>query len=64
MTDSKIKPLEKEIRRLKEELADREAALPPHSEKPSQFMAIEELEDKIRRKQEKLNSLEKNKGFV
>ena len=50
--------LQEEIRRLKAELAEREAALPVHSVRPHQLMAIEALEDEIGRKQEALNALE------
>ena len=53
----KIEQLKEEIVRLKEELADREAAIPVHSVRPHQLMAIEELEDDIHRKQEELKSL-------
>lgn len=52
------KQLQEEIRRLKTELADREAALPAHSVRPHQLMAIEELEEEISRKQEALIALE------
>jgi hypothetical protein len=51
--DAKVEQLREDIRRLKQELADREAALPAHSVKPSQVIAIEELEDEIQRKQTK-----------
>lgn len=55
--DSRIEQLEQEIRRLKEEIADREAALPAHSVRPHQLMAIEELEEDLQRKQVELQSL-------
>lgn len=57
--DSKIEQLQEEIRRLKEEKADREAALPAHSIRPHQLLIIEELEEEISRKQEELKALEK-----
>jgi len=41
--------LAKEIEALKEELKDRERALPAHTIRPHQLLAIEELEEKIRR---------------
>ena len=42
-----IKDLEEDISRLKDELAERKAALPAHSVKPHQLMVIEELEEDI-----------------
>jgi hypothetical protein len=48
--------LAKEIEALKEELKDREEALPAHTIRPHQLLAIEELEEKIRRLEEKLRS--------
>ncbi len=50
--------LKEDIRRLKAELDEREAALPAHSVRPHQLMAIEALEDEISRKQDILNALE------
>jgi len=46
-----------EIEALKEELKDREKALPAHTIRPHQLLAIEELEEKIRRLEEELRSL-------
>jgi hypothetical protein len=46
--------LQEEIRRLKEEKAEREKALPAHSTRPHQLLVIEELEEEIARKQEEL----------
>ena len=54
----RIEQLREEIRRLKEEKADREAALPAHSIRPHQLLIIEELEEEISRKQEELKALE------
>ncbi|MGC1404146.1 MAG: hypothetical protein WA974_14605 [Thermodesulfobacteriota bacterium] len=59
LMDSKIEQLQEEIRRLKEEKADREAALPAHSIRPHQLLIIEELEEEISRKQEEIKALEK-----
>jgi hypothetical protein len=42
---------------LKEELRDREKALPAHTIRPHQLLAIEELEEKIRSLEEELRSL-------
>jgi hypothetical protein len=49
--------LAKEIEALKEELMDREKALPAHTIRPHQLLAIEELEEKIRRLEEILCTL-------
>jgi phosphoribosylanthranilate isomerase len=46
-----------EISALKERLRDREAALPAHSIRPSQIQAIEELEDEIAGKENRLLKL-------
>jgi hypothetical protein len=42
---------------LKEELRDREKALPAHTIRPHQLLAIGELEEKIRSLEEELRSL-------
>jgi hypothetical protein len=47
----------RKIEALKEELKDREKALPAHTIRPHQLLAIEELEEKIRLLEEKLQSL-------
>ena len=63
--NSKIEQLLEEIRQMMEEKTDREAALPVHSLRPHQLMAIEELEEDIFRKQKELKLLkeaEKTKG--
>lgn len=59
MNESVIKELEDDISRLRAELAEREAALPAHSLRPNQLIAIEELEEEISMKQEVLKALEK-----
>jgi chromosome segregation ATPase len=53
----KREDLAKEIQDLKEELKDREKALPAHTIRPHQLLAIEELEERIRILEEKLRSL-------
>ena len=47
MSSDRKEKLRKEIEELKELLRDREAALPAHSVRPNQIMAIEDLEDEI-----------------
>jgi len=49
--------LEENIKDLKEELREREAALPAHSIRPHQLIAIEELEEKIAAKEKELEGL-------
>jgi hypothetical protein len=55
-----IQELQEDISELKSELAEREAALPAHSVRPHQLLAIEELEEEISMKQEILNTLVKS----
>jgi hypothetical protein len=52
-----IARLQEEIRKMKEDRADREAALPAHSIRPHQLLVIEELEEEIARKQKELDQL-------
>ncbi len=59
--DSKIEALEESLRRLAQEKAEREAALPAHSIRPHQLLAIEDLEEEIEQKQKELQSLKKNR---
>jgi hypothetical protein len=47
----------RKIEAVKEELKDREKALPAHTIRPHQLLAIEELEKKIRGLEEKIRSL-------
>jgi hypothetical protein len=54
MEDGEIARLRQEIVNLKEKKADREKALPAHSIRPHQLLAIEELEEEIERKQTEL----------
>ncbi len=51
--------LANEIDRLKDELKQREEQLPAHSIRPHQILVVEELEEKIKRKQKQLRSVEK-----
>jgi hypothetical protein len=55
--DPKINQLQQEINKLKLDKADREAALPAHSIRPHQLLIIEELEEKIERKEKELAAL-------
>ena len=55
--DPEIDQLREEIKRLKLEKADREAALPAHSIRPHQLLVIEELEEQIERKQKEWEAL-------
>jgi hypothetical protein len=49
--------LEMEIEELEARLRDREAALPAHSVRPHQLLAIEELEEEIKEKKKRLAAL-------
>lgn len=51
--------LEKEIQELEERLKDRELALPAHSVRPHQLLIIEELEEEIQEKKNRLAALRK-----
>jgi hypothetical protein len=51
--------LEKEIRELEVRLKDRELALPAHSVRPHQLLIIEELEEEIQEKKNRLAALRK-----
>ncbi len=57
--DNPSQELEKEIEELKARLADSKAALPMHDASPQQWIAIEELEDKISQKKKELKNLKK-----
>ena len=57
--DETIQQIKEDISFLKAQLAEREAALPAHSVRPHQIMAIEDLEEEISMKQEILEALEK-----
>lgn len=57
MEEGTKEDLLRKIESLKEELKDREKALPAHTLRPHQLLAIEELEEKIRHLEEKLRSL-------
>ena len=59
MVNDNIEQLKSNIRRLEEEKAEREAALPVHSVRPHQLLVIEELEEEIERKKEELEKLER-----
>ena len=54
-----IRLLEEEIGRLRQEKVEREAALPAHTIRPHQIMAIGQLEEEISRKETQLADLKK-----
>ena len=56
--DQKIHLLEEAIKRLREEKEEREAALPAHTIRPHQIMAIEELENEISLQEGRLKALQ------
>lgn len=58
-SNKKLIDLENEIEKLKAELDDRKAALPMHDATPQQWMAIEELEEKISKKKKELRNFQK-----
>ncbi len=58
MDEEGKKRLYQELRELEQELADREAALPAHSVRPSQVMEIEDLEKKIEELRKKIEIAE------
>jgi len=51
--------LQEELKDLKSELNERELALPPHSVRPHQLLAIEALEDEIVKKENEIKSFDK-----
>jgi phosphoribosylanthranilate isomerase len=55
---SRKEELRKRLTALEEELSEREAALPPHSIRPQQIIAIEALEDEIAGVKNKLDQVE------
>jgi phosphoribosylanthranilate isomerase len=56
--DLKKEDLVFELNQLKEELREREAALPAHSVRPHQLIAIEELEEAIEIKEKEISSID------
>ena len=57
--DNRRRELIDQIRRLQEELKQREAQLPAHSVRPHQIIALEGLEEGVKGKQEELNNIER-----
>ena len=57
MTEDKRQELLKVIHKLKEQLQDREAALPAHSVRPHQIQEIEELEERITALEKELSEI-------
>jgi len=60
--EKQIRLLEEEINKLQREKEEREAALPQHSIRPHQLIAIEELEAEINRNESLLKSLKNDLG--
>ncbi|MBW1801645.1 MAG: hypothetical protein JRJ85_13060, partial [Deltaproteobacteria bacterium] len=59
---AKTAQLEERLETLKAELRDRELALPAHSVRPHQLLAIETLEDEIEETEKALNRLARTMG--
>jgi hypothetical protein len=59
MGEREKRELLEEIEKLKELLRDREAALPVHSVRPHQLVAIEELEEEIEARERQLEETER-----
>ena len=57
MAESKRQELLEVIQDLKEQLRDREAALPAHSVRPHQIQEIEELEERITALEKELSEI-------
>ena len=57
MTEDKKQELLEVIQELKEQLRDREAALPAHSVRPHQIQEIEELEERITALEKELSEI-------
>jgi hypothetical protein len=55
--NQEISLLEEQIKILREEKEERETALPAHTIRPHQNMAIEELENEISQKEKQLTAL-------
>jgi peptidoglycan hydrolase CwlO-like protein len=55
-----IKDLEHGIRELEEAIEERMGAMPAHSFKPGMMQEIEELEEKLKEKRERLVNLRKS----
>ncbi len=60
MNPEEITAWVRDLDSLKEELRDREKSLPAHSIRPHQLLVIEELEEKIKALQEKIDRAKKN----
>ncbi len=55
--DQKINELEQQIAALKEQVVDRTQALPMHDATPEQWLAVEDIEDKLELKKKELKQL-------
>jgi predicted patatin/cPLA2 family phospholipase len=56
MDRNDIKCMEEELEKLKNELSDRNAALPAHSVRPHQILEIEELEERVKELENKIKA--------
>jgi len=52
-----IKEMEDNIRELESQIGERTAAMPAHSPNPAMMQEIEDLEEKLKEKREKLENL-------
>lgn len=59
MSEKSISELRRELEEASAELADRRAALPAHSLRPSQLQEVEELEDRVKELRAEIERTEK-----
>jgi len=57
-----IKEMEDNIRELESQIGERTAAVPAHSANPAMMQEIEDLEERLEEKREKLNKLKSGNG--
>ncbi len=61
MNEDEAREIQELLSVLKEDLADRKAALPAHSIRSGQLIAIEELEDQIKDLETQIDKIEKSR---